>query len=116
MPSEVVFGQISDPSQLNAVVDILQRRVGQQETGKYFIAGPVYASGAVVAAYIPTLSRGTTPVSSSSDVADQAPTGGMNGTGVSTAQLTSNGFQVYSLNTTGPNVNARAGGNWTVQY
>ena len=116
MPTEVTFGQISDPSQLNQVIDILQRRSGQQEVGKYFLAGSVYANGAIISLYMPTISRNATPASVSTDVADQAPTGGMTGSGVATGNLTANGFQIYSLTTTGPNVNARAGGNWTVQY
>jgi hypothetical protein len=110
----VVGGQIN-AADINQLVNVLQRSSGQSETGKYFLAGPIYATGAVVSVYICSLSRGATPVSVTIDEADQAHTGGLNAT-PSTGQLGANGFQIFSLSTTGPNVNARAGGNYTINY
>jgi hypothetical protein len=60
MPNEVVFGQVSSPNDLNQLVDILQRRAGQQETGKYFVAGWSGGSGDTLSNFIPSLSRNTT--------------------------------------------------------
>lgn len=111
----VVTGATINASDLNQTINVLQQPSGGQEKGKYFMAGPVYANGAVVAEYVGSLSRGATPLSVTIDEADQAHTGGLNAT-PTTAQLTASGFQVFSLSTTGPNVNARAGGGYTIQY
>lgn len=110
----VVAGNTIYASDINALLDILSRQSGQSETGIYFIAGPAYTNGSVVAEYMPTLTRGTTPSSVTIDTAVQSPTGGMSGT-PSTGQLSGNGFQVYSLSTT-TGTNNRAGGNTTVNY
>lgn len=112
--STVTTGNTILAADVNQLVNVLQRASGQTEAGKYFLAGPAYASNAVVALYMPTLSRNATPVSVTIDTVDQAPAGGM-GT-VQSGQLTANGFQIFSINSTGPNTNCRAGGNWTVQY
>lgn len=111
----VVSGNVIQAGDINQLVNVLKQPSGGTETGKYFMAGPVYANGAVVAEYVGSLSRGSVPVSVAVDTADQAPTGGMSGS-VSTAQLSASGFQVFSLTTTGPNVNARCGGNYTISY
>jgi hypothetical protein len=110
----VVSGNTIYASDLNNLLDILSRQSGQSETGIYFIAGPAYTNGSVVAEYYGTLSRGTTPSSVTIDTAIQAATGGMSGT-PSTGQVSGNGFQVYSLSTT-TGVNNRAGGNTTVAF
>ena len=99
---------------LTKIEQVLIQNTGGSESGKYFVADGVYTSGAVANAYIQTISRTTIPVSVSIDTADLAPTGGMSAP--ATAQLTHAGFQIYSLSTTGPNVNARCGGNWTVNW
>ena len=112
---QVTFGQVSSPTDLNQLVTILSQPSGGVEKGHYFLASGIYTSGAVISTYVPTLTRNTAPVSVSVDTADLAPTGGLSGT-PTTLQLTSGGFQVYSLSTTGPNVNARAGGNYTANY
>ena len=111
----VALNQTIEPTDINQAVNVLQQPSGGTETGNYFLAGPVYANGAVVSEYVNSRSRGSVPVSVSIDESTLAHTGGMNAT-PSTGQLTSGGFQIYSLNTTGPNVNARAGGAFTIQY
>lgn len=93
----------------------LCRPSGGQETGHYWLAGPVYTSGAVISLYMPSQSRGATPVSASIDTTQQAPTGGMTAA-PSTFNLTSDGFQISTTSTTGPNTNARAAGGYTIQY
>lgn len=100
---------------LNALEAILEQNSGGAESGIYFLAGSVYSSGAVIAQYMQSLSRTTVPVSVSIDESIQVHTAGLNAT-PSTGQLTNGGFQVFSLSTTGPNPNARAGGTWTIQY
>ena len=112
---QVVLNQNIEPQDVNQLVVIDQQPSGGTETGHYFLAGSVYANGALVSCYIPSRSRGSTPVSVTIDETDQVHTGGINAT-PSTGALTSGGFQVYSLSTTGPNVNARAGGLYTLQY
>ena len=111
----VVTGGQINAADINQLVNVLQRSSGQSETGKYFLAAPIYATGAVASLYIPTLSRGASPVGSSIDDLDTPHTAGMNAT-PTIGQLTANGFQIFTLSTTGPNVNARAGGSWTINY
>ena len=111
----VTTGNTILASDINQLVNVLQRAATQQEAGKYFLAGSIYANGALVSQYMPSLSRISTPASVTVDTADQAPTGGMSAT-PNTAVLTANGFQVWTLTTTGPNVNARCGGNTTIQF
>ncbi len=110
----VVAGNTIYAVDINNLLDILSRQSGQSETGVYFLAGPAYTNGSVVAGYYGTLSRGTTLSSVTIDTAILAPTGGMSGT-PSTSQLSVNGFQVFSLSTT-TGVNNRAGGNTTANY
>jgi hypothetical protein len=110
----VSTGNTIQAQDVNQVVNVLQRASGQQEIGKYFLAGPTYANGALVSQYMSSISRNTTPVSVSIDTADQAPAGGMSTT-PNTGNLTANGFQVWTLTTT-TNLNSRAAGNMTIQY
>jgi hypothetical protein len=112
MPQEVAFGQVSSPNGLNQLVDILQRRVGQQETGAYYLDSWSAAVGDEMGAWVQSQSRGTTPVSVSIDTSLQvnsfcnAP---------STNTLTSNGFHVF---TTASSINNKmyVGGLYTINY
>jgi hypothetical protein len=111
--NEVVFGQTSQPSDLNQLVDILNRRAGQTETGKYGIIGNWAGAGSgFVGQYICSLSRNTAPVSVSVDTADQAPGGNLGSP--STANLTSGGFKVFATMTNGNN--GFCAGNYTITY
>lgn len=107
-------GNTANAADLNQIINVLQQPTGGTETGKYVLGGSPYTSNAVISTNINTLSRNATPVSVSIDTSAQAPAGGM-GT-VSTGFLTSSGLQIYCLNATGPSTNARASGNFTVQY
>ncbi|HET8911204.1 MAG TPA: hypothetical protein VFN23_07065 [Ktedonobacteraceae bacterium] len=93
----------------------LCRPSGSQETGHYWLGGPVYTNGALISLYMPSQSRAATPVSASIDTADSAPAGGMN-SAPTTFNLTVGGFQISTTSTTGPNTNAHCGGNYTIQY
>ena len=108
-------GNTINAADLNQVVNVLQVPSGGTEAGQYFLAGPVYTSAAVVALFMPSRSRGATPVSVAVDTSLLSPTGGMSGT-PSTNGLGTAGFQIFSLSTTGPNPNARCAGAWTIQY
>ena len=113
MPSEVAFGQISSPNDLNQLVDILQRKASQQEAGKYALGGNWAGTGSgFFSTYVPSLSRNATPASVSIDTADQAPTGGAVAPG--TDRLSSSGFHVFT-STTNSN-NASLAGNYTINY
>ena len=113
MPSDVVFGQVSSPNDINQVVDILQRKTGQQETGKYFVAGLSTATSQTISNYIPTLSRQATPASVAFDTADQAPSASLNAP--NTGHLSAGGFQMFAISNAA-NGNNLWGGNFTVTY
>jgi hypothetical protein len=97
----------------NAVLYILQRPAGQQETGRYWINGNAYNSSVFMSCNILTKSRGSTPVSLSIDQSDttlfglQAP---------STGHLTSGGAQIYARVTGAGSGLFAAGGVYTMQY
>lgn len=91
----------------------LARPSGGQETGKWHLATTIVANNDVVALYMPSQSRGQTPVSVSIDTADQAPVGGL-GT-MQTTDLTSSGFLIFCINGTASG-NANAGGNYTISF
>lgn len=112
---QVSTGQTINAADVNQLVDELEQQSGGQELGKYFLAGGIYANIATVSNYIPSRSRYSTPVSIQVDDADQGHTGGFNGVPIA-SNLTTAGFQIYCNNTTGPNTNGRAGGNYTIQF
>jgi hypothetical protein len=113
--STVITGGQINAGDVNQLVNVLQQPGGGQEKGKYFLAGAIYGNGALVTLYMPSLSRNSAPVSVTIDEADQLHTAGINAAPI-TGQLTAGGFQIYTLSTTGPTQNARAGGNYTIQY
>jgi hypothetical protein len=112
MPSEVQFGQVSSPNDLNQLVDILSRKVGQQEAGKYGIDQPSYATGAEVTCYYQSQSRNTVPVSVSVDSADAGPN---TCNAPSTANLTAGGCLVKTTSTAIA-LKVFVLGNITIQY
>src|ERR1700694_476061 len=101
---------------LNAIEAILEQNSGGVESGTYFLAGSIFSSASVISLYMPSLSRTTVPVSILAlDDSVVSHTAGMNAT-PSSGNATSGGFQIFSLSTTGPNPNGRAGGLWSIQY
>jgi len=109
----VTTGNTILAADINQVVNVLQRAAGQTEVGKYMLEGNAYASGAYISSYMPSLSRGATPVSVMIDTADNAPTALLNAP--STDHLTANGFHVFA-NTSGISLNQFCAGNYTIQY
>lgn len=109
----VTTGNTVLASDINQLVNVLQRSSGQTETGKYYVNWGAYASGAQTSIYMQSLSRNATPVSVSIDTADQAPANQANSP--STFNLTANGFRIFD-NSTGISTNCIAGGNFTIQY
>ena len=98
---------------LNAVEAVLERNSGDTESGHYFCSGWSNAAGDLIQAYIPSLSRTSTPVSVSIDQADKAAT---NVNAPTTGFLTSGGFQVWTTSTSAQVTNLQVGGNWTIQF
>jgi hypothetical protein len=113
MPTEVQFGQISSPNDLNQLVDILQRRAGQVETGKYFVAGLSTAGSQTISNYIPSRSRDATPVSVTFDTTDAAPSGTLNAP--NTGHLSAGGFQMFAISNAA-NGNNLWGGNFNINF
>ena len=109
----VTFGQVSSPTDLNQVVNVLQQPSGGQEKGKYWLAGGSYAVNAVISTYMPSLSRNTVPVSVSADTADFSPT---SCNAPTTDHLSANGFHVWTNSTAITTNNLNVAGNWTIQY
>jgi hypothetical protein len=108
----VTTGNTILASDLNQVINVLQRAAGQTETGKYFLDSASYAIGAHVSQYMSSLSRGATPVSVVIDTAD---VGVVNCNAPTTSNLTANGFHV-GVTSTAINVTAGCAGNTTIQY
>lgn len=120
MPNYVKTGSFTNGSApgisasfLNNIENVFEQPSGGTETGKYFLLGGAYTTGANVSQYMQSLSRTTVPVSVSIDTADQAPTAGANSP--TTDNLSANGFHVL-FTATGANVASRCGGNFTLQY
>ncbi|HEX3640099.1 MAG TPA: hypothetical protein VHV10_02290 [Ktedonobacteraceae bacterium] len=111
--TRVSIGGTIQASHINQFCDVLQKASGQTETGKYYLQGGGYQSGWAVSMYMPTLSRGSTPVSVSIDTADQAPAASANSP--SALFLTASGFQI-TFTVSALSNTARAAGNWTVTY
>ena len=112
MPYEVVAGAVAQPGDLNQLVDILQRKTGQSETGKYWVGGSSYANGALINQYMESLSRGATPVSVVIDTVDHAAS---NCGAPAATSLTANGFQVFTAGT-GVFTGAQVAGNFTINF
>jgi hypothetical protein len=108
----VVTGNTVLASDVNQLVQVLQRASSQTEAGKYYIIGWGSASGDNIGHYCGSLSRVSTPVSVSVDTADVAVS---NINSPSTTDLTSGGFEIFST-TTGAATNAHVAGNTTIQF
>jgi hypothetical protein len=97
---------------INQCVNVLQRPSGSTETGKYHLGFSSYTNTALGSLYMPSLSRGASPVSLTLDETDQAHN---NCGAVQNDKLTANGFHVYSFGS-GTFTSANVGGNYTIQY
>jgi hypothetical protein len=108
----VTNGQLSDASQLDQIINVLQRQTGQQESGQYVAAGWVNAGAQVVSDYYSSLSRGVTPSSASID-SSLGRSSQLNAPG--TSFLSANGVQIFCLSSASAN-NATCGGNVILQF
>ena len=97
---------------INQLVNVLQRAGGQTETGGYYLNGWSGASGDNISAWIGSLSRGATPVSVSIDTSTQSP---VNCNSPTTEKLDANGFHALTSSTVAT-VSAYCGGHYTIQY
>lgn len=109
----VTTGNTVLAADINQLVNVLQRASGQTEVGKYKVAGNGYTTNAAISCYVPSLSRGATPVSVTIDTANDAPTGNLGSP--STFNLTSSGFLVAAT-VSAASINAYCSGNYTIQY
>ena len=108
----VSSGQVINAADVNQLVNVLQAGAGVQEVGGYYLNGWGNAANDQIGAWVPSRSRGSTPVSVSTDTSVQAAT---NCGSVSTNALTSNGFHASTL-TTGASTACYVGGQYTIQY
>ena len=108
----VTTGNTILASDVNQLVNVLQRPSGSTETGQYFLAGWTNAASQVVSVWISSLSRNATPVSVMIDTT-LGKTSGLNAPG--TSNLSANGFQAFCLSSAAAN-NQSCGGAYTIQY
>lgn len=109
----VANGQTIQANDIDQAILALQQSSGGQDAGHYYLAGAGYTSGAMDMTYVPSKSRGTTPVSVSIDTSDNSGSGYL--AAPATNFLKSYGFQIYA-NTNGAQSNAQVGGKYTIQY
>lgn len=108
----VTTGNTVLASDVNQLVNVLQRAASQTESGAYALNLWGSANGDSMGYGVSTLSRVSTPVSVSVDTSLQSPASCNT---PSTSLLTASGFQVRTT-TTGASTNASVAGLYTVQY
>jgi len=113
MPLTLVSnGNTVQATDVNQIINVLQRPSGQSETGNYYIQGSSYASGARIAMYMRSTSQGATPASVSIDTTIVSPS---NMGTPTTDQLTQYGFHIFG-SSNAVNVDAKAAGAFTINY
>ena len=108
----VTTGNTILASDVNQLVNVLQRQSGQSESGHYFIDMQTYTTGAHMMCYYPSLSRVTVPVSATVDESDQAHN---TCNAAATAHLTVGGVLITTTGTA-TNVGGIVGGVITINY
>ena len=108
----VTSGNTILSSDINQIIDILQRRTSQSETGAYYLAFNAYQTNAIGNLWVPSLSRNATPASSSIDQSIQAQ---VNCSGLSVANTSSSGLQI-NITATGATNNAHVAGVFVLNY
>lgn len=108
----VTTGSTINAADINQLVNSAQRPSGGQETGSYYLNGWSNASTDNISQWIPSLSRGASPVSVSIDTSIQA---AVNVNAPSTEKLNANGFHVLTT-ATGATVSGYVGGAYTISY
>ena len=106
-------GNLSDASDINQVIALLQEQPGSQEQADYFLQGGSYQSGWIISLWHKATNIFSTPSSVSIDTSVQAPTATA-GT-PATFDLKPTGVQIYSV-CTGLSNTARCGGKITYSF
>lgn len=99
---------------INQILYTLHQPSGGQELGHYFLGANGYTTNAVVSWYVPSLSRGSVPVSVTLDATDQSNSGYVS-TPANNQNITANGFEAWDT-TSAAQTNAVIGGKYTIQY
>jgi hypothetical protein len=109
----VVAGNQINAADLNQTINVLQQPSGGHENAKYWIAGWANASGDLVSQYYPSISRGSTPASITTDEADNAHA---NCNAISSDHLTQYGVHIYTTSTGAIANGCNVAGNLTYNY
>lgn len=107
-------GMSINSTDLDQIVNELQKASGVQEAGNYFLAGNTNQTAGVISNWVTFRSRYSTPVSATIDTSTLASTGGAGSP--ATSNLAVNGFQVWFGVASPPQGNARCGGAYTIQF
>lgn len=111
--TQVITGAAIKATDLAQATNVLDRPAGQQEIGKYFLAGNSYINGGAISQSMNANSKSNF-VSASIDFVDQAP-----GTVFSANPIVyyfgSTGFLIRGISN-GAQANMNTGGNYTLQY
>lgn len=110
--STVSTGSTINASDINQIVNVLQRLTSQSETGAYYLGYSAYQTGALGSVWVPSLSRNATPASSSVDQSLQAAS---NCGSLAVSVTTSSGLQITVASTTNTN-NAHVAGIFVLNY
>lgn len=97
---------------LNAIERVFVQSSGGTELGGYYLTAWASTSNQSMGAWVPSLSRGATPVSVSIDTTIQSAS--LCGA-PSTDHLNANGFHVYANSSSAASA-MNVGGNWTITY
>jgi hypothetical protein len=111
----VSIGNTIQSLDINQCVNVLFQPSGGSETGKYWLGFASYTGaggGAVGSLYMPSRSRGASPVSLTLDETDQAHN---NCGAIQNDHLTANGFHAYSFGS-GVFTSCNVGGNYTINF
>lgn len=105
-------GAVSNITDVNQYINMLQQPSGGSETGRYFLSGACYTTGATLAKHHKSISQFSTALSVSIDTSVQAASG-LNAP--TTNFVDAKGFKVTATST-GTNTNAKVGGVYTLSY
>jgi hypothetical protein len=112
----VSTGNTINASDLNQIINVLQRLTTQSETGAYYLGYSSWQTGALGSLWIPSLSRNATPSSSSVDSSLQAASNIVTSPpSLAVAVTTSSGLQIVVASTTNTN-NAHIAGVWVLNF
>jgi hypothetical protein len=108
----VSTGNTINASDVNQIINVLQRLSSQSETGAYYLGYSAYQTGALGSVWVSSLSRNATPSSSS---VDQSLQSASNCGSLAVANTSSSGLQI-TVSATGPTNNAHVAGIFVLNY